>query len=112
MNGEDVLGSKIRVVYSSQMEFQSSQIGNTSAPVPRTRDSSLNQSWKPTWKNKSLEASTSRAAGSNSCLNQTKNQVSFHNSTATPASNSSSPFESSREPSPTNGVNVSSTFLV
>ena len=64
MNGEDVFGSKIRVIYSSHMEFTNSQGQikvNSSKPLPQVPlqqsvsvaslpgTSSYTSVWKPTW---------------------------------------------------------------
>lgn len=91
MNGEDVLGSKIRVIYSSQMEFRSpvDSGGTVENPItprnPRVRELSQTpggnshcliqlqssppqgqspSSWRPTWKNQNRPSGSESFPGS------------------------------------------------
>lgn len=113
MNGEDVLGSKIRVIYSSQMEFHNpdSGVAENSSTLRNPRVRELTQgsnppSWKPTWRNNRSETylspSTPVAARSYNMVPISNQFPSFNLSPAVnTASNSLSPsvFQS-KEDSP------------
>ncbi|ODM96586.1 Meiosis arrest female protein 1 [Orchesella cincta] len=103
MNGEDVLGNKIRVVCCPPMEFQSApnyqpqnvheefSTENFMMPSSQHQGNFLASTWNPTWK---------RAADSSHHTSRHGREANKYNASTTAQSNSSSTNETSRDGSP------------